>query len=198
MTSTTDIGKRTRTGSHRVVSPSDDELLAKNLPRPDGTSDSSHSNELPAGSESTTDSITVQDNGGAPTDPQRIRPVELENTHAPARNRPDTPVTDATDPQRMTASPDGSSPDPVDVSFPEDATVPRATDYSYSDGDSPAGSPDHAAEHIPCARLTGQTLRFPSNVSLIPAGPWTSTALHLRSNPKKRSKGCSGPSRLAL
>ncbi|GAB4327884.1 MAG: hypothetical protein Kow0074_23450 [Candidatus Zixiibacteriota bacterium] len=180
MTTITESKQNTTDTRDQELSPTDDELLARDLPRPGVSDDDQPVVTPPQGSIKATDT---------PHKSGRIRPVELGTSTSQTKTADSPTPSDKTDPFRGTA---GAETPPV---APETKSPPTATPEKVNDAvlapipdisrPSPAGQP----QNIPSVRMTGQTLRFPSGVSLIPGRTVSVNGVSFEIKPEEAFKG---------
>jgi len=182
MTTTTKSETTEKNKPQSAVAPSDDELLARDLPRPGAASDTSKtkSNAGTRDLEITSEIGSIRSE--APTDPKRIRPVELES------KKPATPA--------KTTSEHGVATDPKrPISGIKSGAVPSAGAASMAvpivgpGMDKPAIHPDDTRPALPTARMTGQSLRFPVGVALIPGRTVDVNGVAFEIKPEEAFKG---------
>ncbi len=171
MTTSTDNKQDLAKDTDRTVSPTDDELLAKDLPRPKETSGSHRAVDEPS------------------TDPNRIRPVELERTANSTTDVQTKPVGDATEPYRNTLKPkSGQSPSTKDSSQADTARPAISGASAPGTGVESVPTADRP-QNMPMVRQTGQTLRFPTGVNLIPGRTVNVNGVAFEIKPEEAFKG---------
>ncbi|MBD3297478.1 MAG: hypothetical protein GF341_02405, partial [candidate division Zixibacteria bacterium] len=171
MTTSTENKKDLAKDTDQTVSPTDDELLAKDLPRPSGES----------GSDRAVDEQS--------TDPKRIRPVELERKTNATNDAQANPVGDETEPYRKTLkSKSGKSSSTKDTSQTDPARTTSGGDFAP--GMTVESAPTEARpQNMPTVRQTGQTLRFPNGVNLIPGRAVNVNGVAFEIKPEEAFKG---------